>query len=327
MQVRPALKNLYRVAGRSLSIEAADEWSASAVSHLFERWFVTPLPNFESVADGRIKIRAGSFTQSIPDGFSRFEIPLGGTCYTDQHAFFLQLEDSTITFSGKTPVVEVFLNDRHVLGSKSHVTVVSQAFSAALRRCGVFELHSAAVVAPANGKGILIAGQSGSGKSTLTLQLAMNGWHYVTDDVVLLEQSNHSIQANALRRFFAVTQKTVAATQVESLLPETEARFRKKRFDPQSAFPTTQVQQVEPSVIVFPEITPEPESSLRQLNQAETMSRLLRLCPWSCYDTPTADDYLRVLQSLAQSTTAYELLAGSDLIESSQSVTSLFSRL
>ena len=62
----------------------------------------------------------------------------------------------------------------------------SFAVCAALRRFGIFELHSAGMVHPESEKVLLIIGPSGSGKSTLALQLAMAGWPYLSDDELLL---------------------------------------------------------------------------------------------------------------------------------------------
>jgi hypothetical protein len=55
---------------------------------------------------------------------------------------------------------------------------------------------------------------------------------------------------------------------------------------------------------------------LRLLNRADTMARLLRMCPWACYDKPTAAAHLEVLAHLARQAEGYELLAGSDLLNS-----------
>jgi ABC-type polar amino acid transport system ATPase subunit len=53
--------------------------------------------------------------------------------------------------------------------------VGSFAVCAALRRYGLFDLHSAGVVEPESDSAVLIVGPSGSGKSTLALQLVNSG--------------------------------------------------------------------------------------------------------------------------------------------------------
>lgn len=328
MQVRPAIEKFYRVAGRCVSIEDEDTWSGTALAHLFQRWFVTPAPqSTASIPDCRLRMHTSPFPHSIPRHLSKFELPVGGMCYTDNETFYLEFDCSTIVFGGAEPAAEVWLPDRYEFGSQMLVTILSQAFGAALRRCGVFELHSAAVISPETSKTILIAGPSGSGKSTIALQLSMSGWRYVTDDVVWLTESNDLIHVNALRRFFALTQETVTATQVDSLMGETDLRYPKARFDPQHVFPNTQVHQAKPDVIVFTAISGDAKSRLSNLDQAQSMSRLLRLCPWACYDTPIANKYLRVLNQLARSTSAFELLAGKDMMASSNTAPDIFSWL
>ena len=65
----------------------------------------------------------------------------------------------------------------------------SFAVCAALRRFGMFELHSAGVVHPVSERAFSIIGPSGSGKSTLALHLAIAGWPYLSDDELLLSLS------------------------------------------------------------------------------------------------------------------------------------------
>ena len=55
----------------------------------------------------------------------------------------------------------------------------------ALRRSDAIAIHSAAV--GKDGRAIVVVGESGAGKTTLSLQLASDGWGYLTDDVVVLD--------------------------------------------------------------------------------------------------------------------------------------------
>jgi hypothetical protein len=48
------------------------------------------------------------------------------------------------------------------------------------------------------------------------------------------------------------------------------------------------------------------------------MSRLLKLCPWACYDANSASDHLTVLGRLARETSGFDILAGIDLLQAPQ---------
>jgi hypothetical protein len=322
----PALKLLYSVAGRILCIDAEDDWSALAVSNLLARWFLTPvsLPGTAS-PHATIKIRCCSKAPPVPEGLARFEIAQGGVCYTDGQTLYLDFNGSVVTIGpGSSREVDVWLVERYDLASEVLAQVISQAFSAVLRRSGLFELHSGAVVPPNHGKAVLIAGSSGSGKSTLTLQLTACGWSYLTDDTLLIEEGQRGLEAWGLRRFFALTPDTIAAVGLPQLPETREVGSPKKRFTPQDFFPSRQIQSAQPGAIVFPVITFETESRVRSLTPSEAMTRLLKLCPWAAYDKPTASEHLRTLGRLVKETVALEILAGTDLLDDPIRASDLF---
>lgn len=251
----------------------------------------------------------------MPEGLVRFEISQGGTCYTDGQTLYLDFNGSLVTIGpGSSREVDVWLVERHDFASEVLAQVISQAFSAALRRCGLFEIHSGGVVPPKHGKAVLIAGASGSGKSTLTLQLTAVGWGYLSDDTLLIGEGQQGIEAWGLRRFFALTADTIAAVRLPQL-PTADVGLFKKRFTPQDFFPSGQIQCAQPGAIVFPVITFETESRVRRLTPSEAMARLLRLCPWACYDKPTASEHLRTLGRLVSETVSLDVLAGTDLLD------------
>lgn len=311
----PALKLFYSVAGRVLLIDAEDDWSALAVSNLLERWFLTPLSVPGTSPHATIKIRCCSKAPPVPKGPVRFQISQGGTCYTDGQTLFLDFNGSIVTIGpGSSREVDVWLTERYDFGSEVLAQVISQAFSAVLRRSGLFELHSGGVVPPEHDKAVLIAGASGSGKSTLTWQLTACGWDYLSDDTLLIGEGREGIEAWGLRRFFALTADTIAAVRLPQL-PAAEVSLRKQRFTPQDFFPSAQIHCAPPGAIVFPTISFEKESRVRSLRPSETMARLLRLCPWASYDKPTAGVHLRTLGRLVSETVALDILAGTDLLD------------
>jgi len=66
--------------------------------------------------------------------------------------------------------------------------------------------------------------------------------------------------------------------------------------------------------MIFTNVTREPRSRLVSLASAEAMTRLLRLCPWASYDKPTSEEHLRILARLANTTSAFALNAGTDIL-------------
>jgi hypothetical protein len=314
---RPAAPTFYEVAGRLLCVEAPDAADAVAVAGYFRDWYLTPAPTAPAAEpDAIININPAGEPPPPPRGLESFRINQTDHCFTDGREYHLEIEGSRVRFGpGRARAVEVWPGEGARLGPPALSQTVFNAFSAAMRRCGLFELHSAGVVEPLTGRCALVAGASGSGKSTLTLQLAAAGWGYLSDDVLLLSERAGRAEARPLRRVFAATETTVEAAglggRADGLLRPANLKLR---FAPQAFFPGGLVESAQPEAIFFPVVTHEPESDAREITGAEALVRLLRMCPWACYDRPTSAAYLRVLSLLAKQCRAYELRAGTDLL-------------
>lgn len=301
---------LYGVAGSVLLINALDDYSVAAVSRVFGELLLTPLPINGTKPDSTIRIRCDPTSPLIPSGLDRFDVSDGGVCHTDGESVYIILDESLVVI-GKPdgPHVDVWLSKRYELGSGILSQVISQALAAAWRRRDLFLLHSAGVLPPGQDKAVLIAGESGSGKSTFTFQLASLGWGYLSDDVLLLHRDQRGIEARGLRRCFALSADTLAALKFE---PPKEVGA-KKRLSPTELFPTGYIESALPGALLFPVVTREKESIIKKLTAYETMCRLLRLCPWACYDKSVATSHLDFIASLARQAKGFDVQAGMDL--------------
>ena len=286
----------------------------------FAGWHVAPLADAEGVpSDATIRVSAACAAPRAPAGFESFETAGGGVCRTDGRTYLFESGDSIVRVCGDSQtLVEVFVGDSPRARERAALArLVFNASMTAMRRCGLFELHGAGLVEP-GGAGFLFVGPSGSGKSTLATLLASAGWRYLSDDSLLLYTRGETVEASALRRAFAVTDATVAAgplCEFEDLLNEAQPFDpQKRRFEPESVFPGGFVEACSPRAIFFPVVTGERASRTRMLSQAETMARLIRMCPWACYDRPASKAHLDVLARLARRAAGFELFAGRDML-------------
>jgi hypothetical protein len=319
--VRPAFAYHYAVAGRFICVESGDEQASDLFRCYFAGWHVARLADERGIRpDATISVHAHEKAPPVPRGLESFEVAAGGVCHTDGQTYFFESHDSAIHVGAQDPSrVEVWIGKS--VAAQDRAALARLAFNAcmtAMRRCGLFELHGAGVVEPKLGGGVLFVGPSGSGKSTLATKLASGGWQYLSDDTLLLFRSGEGVEARALRRVFAVTAPTIASGVLagfEELLTE-PVPFdpHKRRFEPEKVFPDGFVETCVPRNIFFPVITGEPLSRARRLSQTETMSQLIRMCPWACYDKPAARAHLGVLSRLARQSRGYELRAGADLL-------------
>ena len=323
---------IYRVAAETIVVEAQDTWAARVIEKLFAGWYLTPdtaarHESFDALSSPAIVVTTRVAPPEIPRTWPQFEIAGGGTCFTDGKTSYIDLDGSIIAIGKPGHAVEVWTNGMLEIQSPLLTRVVTYALAAALRRRGLFELHSGAVIDPENGNGVLIIGPSGSGKSTLTVQLAAAGWSFLTDDVLLLSAEGVEVKAWPLRRCFAITAETFAASnflQARATLDylsaqpsvKTDARkHAKKKFAPHAVFDAEFKEQCIPRALFFSELSGGERSHVLQLSAAETMARLIRMNPWSCYDRSTAAEHLAVLSALVKQSTGYALHAGKDLLD------------
>jgi ABC-type thiamine transport system ATPase subunit len=311
---------MYRLADQTIVVDAHDTWAARMIEQLFAGWYLTPVTvNGAASQPPAIVITSGAKPPEVPRSWSQFEIAGGGICFTDGKKSYIEIDGSLVAIGDSQHAVEVWTNGMLDLRSEALTRVVSYALAAALRRRCLFELHSGAVIDPESGQGLLIIGPSGSGKSTLTVQLATAGWSFLTDDVLVLSSNGARVKAWPIRRCFAITAETFAASdflQARASFDYTQAQPDvKKQFVPHRMFNSEFKEQCIPKKLFFSQLSGGKRSHVLRLSSTEIMARLIRMNPWSCYDRSTAPEHLAVLSALVKQSEGYSLLAGKDLLD------------
>jgi hypothetical protein len=311
---RPASHSFYAVAGRLLFVESFDRHLAASIERLFAGWQLTPVSFPEQNPDVNIVFFCGQHLPDIPSdlGLTQCDVANGGRFYAAAGCCYLRFENSLLRcqpLAGSRDRVDVaiWLKKPPAPPDAELARVTSFAVCAALRRFGLFELHSAGVVLPQSNDGVLIVGPSGSGKSTLTLQLASAGWGYLSDDELLLSAAGEEVEARGFRSFFALAPPS-AATAVGP-------NGMKTCFEPAGVFTAPAVACVAPRFVLFTSISRARQTRVSELTQSETMTRLIRACPWAAYDTAVAGPNLALLSRLARKAKGFDLIAGTDLLE------------
>jgi len=316
---RPAVRKLYTVAGRFILIESRDRSLAELVDSLLERWFLTEVDPSEQPPNVNISFHCNEPLPQIPEGLDHFEVEDGGHCYVDGSGFYLDLGNSLMLINlVNSADVNMWIKQFHDFPDPALTKATSFAICAALRRYGLFELHSAAVVSPDARKGVMIIGPSGSGKSTLTLQLAAAGWRYLSDDELLLSLCENEVEARSFRRPFAITANSALMSGIavfENVSRQQQEEPEVKRcFDPETIFPGARIETVKPGFLLFTRVNGEAETRLCELSQAEAMKRLIRACPWATYDKTIAVENLDMLSRLARQSRSFDFSGGADLL-------------
>ncbi len=319
LEEKSVSNRFYTIADRILEVETTEDWIGRMADTFLSGFYLDEIgATPHRSVDCRIRIVCGEPPPSIPDGMQMF-VTRQGACHTDNESYFLDVNGSRIVVG--PPVsrsVNVwFGNTPTALSPVARVNVLSYALHAALRRSGLYDLHSAGAVEPQSGRGILLVGDSNSGKSTLTLRLALAGWSYLSDDLILLDENSDGIYARGLRRIFSVSAATLTGCHIprleEALGTPVNSDPNKRRLDPTIIFPDGYAPLCKPQMIYFPEISDAAETRVEALGQAEVVMRLLQIYPWASFDT-TAREYLRFLSRLVNQTRAYVLRAGRDVM-------------
>ena len=298
---RPASQAFYSIAGRLLFTECDNPELRKLIVDLFTGWQLTPVSVPGRTPDIQINFSCGNVSQDILHDLDQFEIAEGGKCYTDASGLYLELGEAVVQLvNGSSVTVNVSFAELPRVSNPVLGRAASFAVCAALRRYGLFDMHSAGVVEPETGNGVLIIGPSGSGKSTLALQLVTSGWSYLSDDELLLSLAESVVEARGFRSFFAVSD---SGTRL------------KHCFEPEVVLGSKRIAEAAPRALLFTRLHRESRSELNRLTQTETMTRLLRACPWATYDKSIAGANLNLLSMLARQARGFDLSAGLDLLE------------
>ena len=292
----------------------------------FAGWYLMPETPAKTTAPRRrpssMRQRA-SAPAPIPAGLAAFEVAGGGTCYTDGRTSYIDIEGSIVAI-GKpgSRRVEVWMNGPLPLEAPALTRVVTYALSAALRRRRCFELHSGAVVDPESGKGVLIVGPSGSGKSTLTVHLAVGRLAVPDRRRAAPEQGVRrgaapgrcaDVSRSRRRR----SRPAAFCRRARSLDDIESPGGDKRQFLPHEVFAAAVQGSLRARNAAVPDADRrQPQPTSRVCRRRDTMARLIRMSPWSCYDRSTAPHHLAVLSALA--TAGHRLFAaraGRDLLD------------
>lgn len=328
-----ALRRSYLVAGQDLTFACADGETAAKVARLVAGWHFAARPDDPAAA---LTIELSSeAAPPMPRGPAAFAVH-HGHCFSEDGLWYLATSDSWMRVHPLVERrVELWIGVKTMQSPTAFARLLFYATQAALRQCGLYELHAAAVVPPAcddddRPDGVLIIGESGSGKTTLAMRLTAAGWSNVADDLVLIRDGSPA-EAFAFRRVFAATETTLEACPPPGLEEATREpnafEPSKRRLDPAVLFPGRFAPSCTPRALVFPVMTGRPESEMRPMTAPDALTRLLKMCPWASYDTAVALPHLNALANLARQCASYALLAGTDLLFDAQAAPRQFAPL
>lgn len=198
--------------------------------------------------------------------------------------------------------------------------LLDPALRNALKRLGIFRLHSAAV--SKNGSGILIPGCGGCGKTTMTLRLIREGFEYLSDDGIFLQRQGSIAHALRFERDLFLTCETLSFFPELSFLRKTRSvkkgnRFKKRLTATQvkNLYSTPIVEKTKVDAVVFPKIVgnrntkleriPEPDAFVRMLEHESRQFNVMK-------DPVAMQNQMDFYAALNASAKMYDLLIGKE---------------
>ena len=186
-----------------------------------------------------------------------------------------------------------------------------------LRARGRFPLHAASAITP-TGETLLFPGTRGAGKSTLLLSLLEQGWTALSDDTVFLVPRHDALEVLPQRKRFHVRLDLLARRPDLTALVDDHQSFDlpdKKCLRIEQHFGgRLATSAINPSRIYFCEIIDAPHSEVRSIDCKQSLVRLLEHSCSVFFLGDLAQTHLDVLSRLANSTRAFALRCGRDVL-------------
>jgi hypothetical protein len=263
---------------------------------------------FESVAN------SSQHTIELPNGEAKpfYELPNGQAyCFENGDQLYISLgavralcqpASGTASFS----VVE---SERGSLFLASHLFFTIFLMEI-LKRREWYSVHAAGF--SDSGRAVLIPGTSGAGKSTLSIGLLRAKFDYLSDDMVFLLRRPAGWGIIGLPEDVDVTDKTIGFfSELDFLLSSRKADgFPKWQVRAEEVYGTKIEREARPGAIVFPRISGNPTSAIRQIEPDEALFEMvpnvLLTEPRSC------QAHLNALADLVKHTPCYRLETGRD---------------
>jgi hypothetical protein len=209
------------------------------------------------------------------------------------------------------PTIQGYVTEK-ALGYGRFEDVTFTSLAPLLRQRGYFLIH--AFAASKDDTAVLIVGPSGSGKTTTGLNLLLNGWQLLANDILLLEKREEGIVALPTPGGISIRPQTFELLPaLRQWLPGNPSASTKIALTGQQLTGGRWAEPAHASLILFPHLEEgRLHSQLQPVHRAVALVRLLEESA-DRWDKATLDSHLNVLQLLAEQTAVYNLLLGEDV--------------
>jgi len=248
-----------------------------------------------------------------PDAIKTINRPSIATYLNGKEIYFASADGSLSYLDPINRKSKIFLTEKIINDTATLFSLLGGTIVEALKYDGLFFLHAAAL---SNNKvKLLISGDGGCGKTTTTLCLVREGFKYLSDDSIFVEEQDGEIQVSPFYSHFHIDKN------LAERFPEFTKKYRhslpegiKIAINASETYPEAFIPCLKPNVIIFPKIRPVEKSTLRKIEKIEVLNRLLTQIVLAS-DNEISKIQIELLRKLVNQTIGYELISGKDVYE------------
>ncbi len=304
----------------TIDLVSGNEALANRADHLIRYLRATPA---DSSGDAPVlRVSVGDGQESIPGDAERIDMHERGTALFARHGtLFLKNGSSGARVDPVDGLVHLWIRDEN---PGLLFDLLALGLLAVLGPRGFFLIHAAGLVY--NDAGLIISARTHSGKSSLAMGLVLEGWGYLSDDMLLVSRAGKGLEARGLGSDFRLDDNALA--RFPSLTSgDQQPAADKHHFKVDTLFPHRYVAVCRPRVLIIPEIVDAAESSLEPITPGTVLTHLLSQTSILSRDTSHAAAHIDVLRTLALSLKAYRLFSGRDVYRNPRLAHTLLSPL
>ena len=190
----------------------------------------------------------------------------------------------------------------------------------------LYLIHAAALKSP-SGQGMLFAANGRQGKTTITLSLLRNGYSFLSDDMVFLNQQNKVLP---YPRDFHIDPILGKSFKELSFLSDLPAHFilnpkrkvgRKKIFDLYKEKEIQLLNEIDRvDFLLFPSLCPISQSRLEILGKAQALAQLIPTSVLILFAEENTQEHMETLKHLVEGAICFRFLLGKDFFHHPENI-------
>lgn len=322
-----AIAHCYSLHGLNLLVQCEEKALADESEHLFAFLPFEKSERFNSHFHLTLKFTHSENTAHIPNGCLKPYIVNDISIFETDSYVIITDGDSTFNIEPWSVRGAVSIHPsfkEKTLAAKYNFLLLGLTYLFSYQ--GLFDLHGAAVAD--RGIGYVFLGNPGSGKSSMALNLVHQGWHYASDDSLLLKSNGKTVEVLSFRKIFYIDPAVASKySEFATLISKKSNAADSKYFlDLEKVYPEQFQPSMVPKVLIFSKITPDQKSSIQLYSKGQALSDLFKQSISIFFNRQAVTQHTQILKNLIDQCGCYQLLAGRDLYHEPEEILKILPR-